>query len=99
MYLLIVRVLGVSKTVHYHNVAQFKPASQSSLLSPNNPASSAIDDSSTTCSRTTEDKGASWTVDLGESYVISHLQISTGKKDSQLLVPCHSSLFFAVSLS
>ena len=63
----------------YHNVAQFKTTSQSSLYGPNNPSSLAVDDSLSTCARTAEEKGALWTVDLGQTYIISHLRIITGQ--------------------
>ena len=62
----------------YQNVAQFKTTSQSSLHGPNNPSSLAVDDSLSTCARTDEEKGATWTVDLGQSFIVSHLHINTG---------------------
>jgi len=62
----------------YHNVAQFKTASQSSLYSVNNAASLAVDDSPSTCARTDEERGALWTVDLGQAHVVSHLRVNTG---------------------
>jgi len=62
----------------YHNVAQLKTASQSSSLSPNNAADLAVDDSPATCARTDEESEASWMVDLGQTYVVSHLRINTG---------------------
>ena len=62
----------------YHNVAQLKTSSQSSSLSPNNAAGLAVDDSPATCARTDEESEASWMVDLGQIYVVSHLRINTG---------------------
>jgi len=71
--------VSVESEVHrYHNVAQTKTASQSSSYGPNNPASLAVDDSPSTCARTDEERGALWMVDLGQTYVISHLHINTG---------------------
>jgi len=78
---------AVNETRRYHNVAQFKTASQSSSHGANNPASLAVDDSPSTCARTDEERGASWMVDLGQMHVISHLRISTGWFTDALLVP------------
>jgi hypothetical protein len=60
-----------------YNVALGKQASQSTSYS-GNPANLAIDDSAETCSRTFEEKGATWTVDLGETHIISRIEIVTG---------------------
>ena len=60
------------------DVARFKQASQSSSYGTSNPPSAAVDDSPETCSRTGEEKGASWILDLGETHVISQMQINTG---------------------
>ena len=68
-----------SEVRRYHNVAQSKTASQSSLYSANNPASLAVDDSLSTCARTDDEKGALWRVDLGQTYIVSHLRINTGQ--------------------
>jgi len=71
--------ISAEEEIHrYHNVAQFKTTSQSSLHGPNNPSSLAVDDSLSTCARTDEERGASWTVDLGQTFIVSHLRINTG---------------------
>jgi len=85
------------ETQQYHNVAQFKTATQSSLYGANNPASLAVDDSSSTCARTSEEKGASWMVDLGQKHTISHLRINTGHFTDAVVVL--SATLFTISLS
>jgi len=87
--------ISAEEEIHrYHNVAQFKTTSQSSLHGPNNPSSLAVDDSLSTCARTDEERGASWTVDLGQTFIVSHLRINTGLFAESLLVLDYYLVYF-----
>lgn len=60
------------------NVALYKEAFQSSQFDNSSSPDLAVDDNITTCSVTAKQKFASWTVDLGKVYPISHMKINTG---------------------
>ncbi|MFF0078956.1 discoidin domain-containing protein [Streptomyces canus] len=60
------------------NLAYNKPASASSVFSPNTPASKAVDNDGTTgWSPTGSDTSAWWQVDLGQAYQLGQFSLTT----------------------
>lgn len=59
------------------DVALHKPCWQSTTSGPNN-ASLAVDGDKATCATTERQKGAKWTLDLGEKHTITSISLDAG---------------------